>query len=29
MVTQRGIEVDPDKIKAVMEMSALSSKKEL
>lgn len=29
MVTQRGIEVDPNKIKAVMEMSTLSSKKEL
>lgn len=29
MVTQRGIEVDPDKIKAVIEMSALSNKKEL
>lgn len=29
MITQRGIEVDPDKIKAVMEMSAPSSKREL
>lgn len=29
MVTQRGIEVDLDKIKAVMETSALSSKIEL
>ena len=29
MVTQRGIEVNPNEIKAVMETSALSSKKKL
>ncbi|RVW31365.1 Retrovirus-related Pol polyprotein from transposon 17.6 [Vitis vinifera] len=29
MVTQRGIEVNPDQIKVVLEMFALSSKKEL
>ena len=29
MVTQRGIEVNPDQIKVVMETSAPSSKKEL